>query len=200
MKILTVDQQKYIILRWRDVEALVDTLASKIEATYRPTLIVGIQRGGATVAHLISDRLDIYNICTVGCRSRRGAEREIYQPLPLRRLTEHDVLLVDDVADSGKSMRYVVDGEISPKKPRSLRTATLHIKPWSEFTPDFYVKRIDGWISYPWERYEAAKRLLPQLLERHNSKGAKGILIRKVGLPEDLVERALKALKYVKVS
>jgi len=194
MKIFTADRQKYIRLRWRDVEMLIERLASRVEASYRPTMIVGVQRGGVTVAQLLSDRLGVYNIYFIGCRISRagGSEREVYQPLPHRRLAEDNVLLIDDVADSGRTLKYLIDRELIPKKPRSLRTATLHVKPWSELTPDFYAESVDGWVIYPWETYESARNLLLKLLREQSQEEAKSMLARVGGIPKYVTERCLK--------
>jgi hypoxanthine phosphoribosyltransferase len=35
-----------------------------------------------------------------------------------------------------------------------VRVATLHIKPWTTFKPDYYAREVDAWIVYPWEPLE----------------------------------------------
>ncbi len=74
------------------------------------------------------------------------------------------VLVVDDVADYGDSL-LAVRGLVESGGAAEVRTATLHLKPWSKITPDYYVARTDAWIIYPWELYETLASLLKELAE-----------------------------------
>lgn len=198
MKIVWLADVQYLVLTWDDIERLVDKLAIKIESNYEPDMLVGMERGGATVAHLLSDRLDIYEVRAIGIRSytdigKRG-EFKVYQNLPKGYLKEHRVLLVDDVADSGSSLKFTVEKLIKPKRPKDLRTATLHIKPRSTYIPDYYVSDFNGWIVYPWEKNEISKKLMIRLSKRYGSEIAHRLIVKDLGMPSDIADRALKFL------
>ena len=76
----------------------------------------------------------------------------VTQPISID-ITDKTVLVCDDVADSGRSLIAVAD-HLRSKKPKEVRIATIHIKPHTKFSPDYYVGETEKWIIYPWERRE----------------------------------------------
>ena len=52
---------------------------------------------------------------------------------------------------------HTVLGFLSKEKPLEIRTAVLFKKPWSKFEPDFYLKVVDKWIVFPWDRFETRR-------------------------------------------
>lgn len=58
------------------------------------------------------------------------------------------VLVVDDVADSGRTLKLVM--EIMEAKGVEARSAVLYSKPQSIVTPDYSWKDTDLWITFPW--------------------------------------------------
>ena len=198
MREVFIKGTRYVVLKWVDVDRMVNELALKIETFYHPHLVVGIHRGGATVAHLLTDRLGLHRFHSIGCESYRGiakaGEVKIYQPLTIKSLRSQDVLLVDDVSDTGRSLRQVVENEVLPKKPQTLRTATLHIKPETIYLPDYYIKKVDGWIIYPWETYETAEAVVRRIRRNFTFQDLKRIVVRELGLPVNSFEKALKRI------
>lgn len=163
MKVFEVGGLKYLQLSWADIESLVERLADKIIASYSPDILVGILRGGVTVAHLLSDILGFSKIYPIGCSSYIDVAKrlsvKIYNPLAISDLSAKCVLLVDDVADEGLTLKEVIEREILPKNPSEVKVATLHMKPWCKFKPDYYVEVTDAWIVYPWERWEVVRQV-----------------------------------------
>ncbi len=180
---------EYRVLDWGDIDSLVDRLAGAV-SRYEPSLVIGIQRGGAAVAHLITDRLGIRRLYAVGCESYSGVrsrkEPTVYQHLGVDSLKGHNVLVVDDVVDTGRSLRYVLGREVQPKKPVSVRTATLHLKAEASFVPDFYTDVCNAWIVYPWERYETAA-LLRRRLRGKKVKEVERIVAGAMDLPVEIL-------------
>ena len=170
MEILEVGGSKYLKISWRRLEELVEALAEKIVASsYTPDVLVGILRGGATVAHLLSDVLGLYRIYPIGCSSYvdvgKKEELRIYSPLAIKDLSGKRVLVVDDVADDGGTLKGVVEFEVLPRNPLEVKTATLHMKPWCRFKPDYYVETTGAWIIYPWERHEVVRQVAKKFIE-----------------------------------
>lgn len=198
-KEVSIDGTRYLILDWKEVNALIDDLANRIEAMpYKPTLIIGIFRGGMIVAHLLSDRLGVYNIRGIGARVYQrtgeiGENLEIYQPLPLKDLRDYDVLVAEDVVDTGTTYKGVLEGEIRPKDPRSLCTASLHVKPWAKYRPDIYIEETACWICYPWEPCEVARDVYRDLLKKHQPEAAKKILVEKFEMEPHIVRRIVES-------
>ena len=58
------------------------------------------------------------------------------------------MLIVDDVADTGHTLRLVVD-TVRPQVAE-LRTAVLYQKPPSVVECDYVWRRTDRWIDFPW--------------------------------------------------
>ncbi len=185
MEILEVGGLRYLRITWSRLEGLVEELAAKIESDYAPDTIIGILRGGVIVAHFLSDIFDFKELYTIGCTSyedirvKRGLR--IYSPLALKDLSDRRVLLVDDVADSGGTLREVLEKEVKPKNPLEVRTATLHVKPWRTYDPDYYVEVTDAWIVYPWERYEMTRQLAPKFIEHYGPEEGVKILAEFLG-------------------
>jgi len=169
MDLRVVDGRRYLTLNWSDIEMLVHKLAERISSIYEPNMLIGILRGGAIVASMLSDVLDMREVYTIGCRSYTGVgEREtivIYQPLSLNSLLDRDVLVVDDVADTGDTMKHIVQ-YVKGFEPKKVRTATLHIKPHTSFIPDFYVENVNAWIVYPWSVNEFVRNMISDMVPR----------------------------------
>ena len=51
-------------------------------------------------------------------------------------------LVVDDVSDSGASIIKARE-HIREKGASEVRIATVHIKPWSRFIPDYYAESVE---------------------------------------------------------
>jgi len=152
---------RFIIPSWDEVCNLATSLAEQIRGRFAPDVIVGVARGGLIPARLMSDFLNVSTLLTVGVAfyadiDKRGKEPRITQALPSH-ITGKNLLVVDDVADTGRSLEVVV-AELR-KHQLDIRTATLYRKPWVEFKPDFYAKETDAWIVFPWERRETVRKI-----------------------------------------
>ena len=58
------------------------------------------------------------------------------------------VLVVDDVADSGRTMKLVL--EILREQGAEVRSAVLYEKSVSVVKPDYTWRHTDEWIVFPW--------------------------------------------------
>ncbi len=137
------------------------SLAKKIKSSgYNAEVIVGVSRGGWPPARIMSDLLENSNIANmkvefykdIGVRSKKP---RITQPVTAD-VTGKTVLVVDDVADSGHSLK-VVANHLRGKGAREIKVCTIYLKPQSIFRPDFYAKTTRKWIIFPWERLEAIR-------------------------------------------
>ncbi|UCH02298.1 MAG: phosphoribosyltransferase [Candidatus Bathyarchaeota archaeon] len=199
-KEVKIDSTRYLLLDWNEIAVLINDLADRIKARcYTPNLIIGIFRGGMMVAHLLSDRLGMYNIRGIGAKlyqrtGKRDDSLDIYQPLPLKDLKAYDVLIADDVLDTGTTFRGVLESQIHPKNPRRLCTVSLHVKPWAKHKPSLYVEETNCWVRYPWESYEVARDIYKDLLETHSPEIAKKLLIEKFEFNPFVIERIANSM------
>ncbi|MFH2024116.1 MAG: phosphoribosyltransferase [Candidatus Micrarchaeota archaeon] len=147
-------------INWDVAIKYCEQLASMIK--HKPDVIIGISRGGLVPARILSDILAVKEIKIIGASFYTNIEKtkdtlSITQHIS-EELNDKSVLIVDDVADSGKSLKEVYD-YIIKKGAKKIKTATLHYKPKSIFKPDYYVMITDAWIVYPWEVHETEREL-----------------------------------------
>jgi hypoxanthine phosphoribosyltransferase len=78
-----------------------------------------------------------------------------------------DVLIVDDIADTGESLRHARE-YVTERDPAAVRTATLQLLHTSAFEPDFVGERLDewAWIVYPWNFIEDMIDLIEGVMAR----------------------------------
>jgi hypoxanthine phosphoribosyltransferase len=128
---------------------------------FRPEIIVGLSRGGLVLTRIMSDILAVEKVGIIGMSFYRGMKRlekpEIFQELSMD-VKDMRILLVDDVADSGKSLLKAKE-YLQKKGAGEIRIATIHYKPGSSFKPDYYLMTTTSWVAYPWERHEMEREL-----------------------------------------
>jgi len=187
-------QPKYVAPSWDEIYDLMVNLGRKIkESKFKPDVIVGVSRGGWPPARIMSDLLNNPNLANmkvefykdIGVRSKSP---RITQPVTSD-VQNKKVLVVDDVADSGQSLR-AVRNHLRRKGTEEIRVCTIYYKPHSIYIPDYFAKRTSSWIIFPWERVETI-RLLSKKLERNNGHLASQIVreLRGSGLSPKLVRQ-----------
>ncbi len=158
------ERSKFLTLNWDDVEKALTAIAMKIiKSDYTPQAVIGIMRGGWIPARVLSDLLEIHGMGAVEIKFYRGIEERgerpvITQPLLLN-VRDKNVLIVDDVVDTGKSLQVAINA-ISLHGPRAIRSAAIYTKPWSLVRPDYYYGETDKWIIFPWETREVVKEIV----------------------------------------
>jgi hypothetical protein len=163
----------FLHLSWDQIQTLTEALAKKIEASgFKPDIIVAVSRGGFDPARILCDQLSIRRLASVQLEAYDGMVKrpEPIVVLPVNAdLRGKKTLLVDDVSDSGASLLKAKEHLIE-KSAAEVRVATLHIKPWSKYVPDYYAESVDAWVVYPWE----LKECLQELADKIRSNGVKG--------------------------
>lgn len=152
---------------WAELDGWADTLAEGLRAGGPlPKTLVALTRGGWVPARLLADRLGIHRLLVVRARhwgvtaTPDGAAElsdGLHEPI-----AGEDVLVVDDITDSGESLRLAVE-HVRAAGPARVRSATcLHIE-GARFVPDFYAEEIprEGWvwIVFPWNFWEDLRAL-----------------------------------------
>jgi len=139
-------------------------LAKRVkDSGFRPDLIVGVCRGGWAPARVMSDLLENMNTASIriefylapGVTARKPVISQAIM-VPVKGV---NVLVVDDVADTGESLKVAVD-HLDVCGAKSIKTATLYYKPQSCLKPDFFIIQTEQWVIFPWERLETTRRLL----------------------------------------
>jgi len=127
----------------------------------------------------------------LGVAETKG-EPVITQPVSMP-VSGKKVLVVDDVADTGKSLA-LVRAHLEEQGASDIKIATIYYKPWSIVTPDWFERKTSHWIVFPWERKETVRRILEKCKKQGVSPvQAKETLVR-YGLDRKLVERFMEEI------
>jgi uncharacterized protein len=144
-------------------------LARRIVASgFRPTFLVAMWRGGAPIGIAVQEVLEYHAIHADHIAIRTSSYMGIDQHsktvrvhaldyLVSRLSAEDELLLVDDVFDSGRSLEAVI-AELALRcrrnLPERIRIATVYYKSSrnrSQLLPDYYILDTDKWLVFPHE-------------------------------------------------
>ncbi len=138
------------------------------DSDFDPDFIIGVWRGGAPVGIAIQEYLDFVGVETDHIAIRTSSYTGIGQQEKVVRVhgldyiidnidADDNVLLVDDVFDSGRS----IDAIFESLKKKTRRNMPSNIKiacPWykpsrnvTERQPDYYINKTDEWLVFPHE-------------------------------------------------
>uniref|UniRef100_A0A7C2ZM73 Phosphoribosyltransferase n=1 Tax=Ignisphaera aggregans TaxID=334771 RepID=A0A7C2ZM73_9CREN len=177
-----------LYVSWKDVINLCYKLAKDIASSgFEPNAIVAVLRGGVVPALLLSDILGVEEFYAIRVK-HWGIAKEVYatpivEQLPQKKFQEAKVLVVDEVADTGKTLARVIE-EIKKLGAAEVKTAVLHLKSSSGLLPDYYAAKLEKWvwIFYPWS---LAETLFALAYRELGASASKEDLLRKI---EQLVE------------
>jgi hypothetical protein len=147
--LITCDGMEFFI-SWEKVDEALQKLAEQVSRGFAPDFIVGVARGGLVPAVRLSHMLGKKEFRTIHVKYYKGRKRLARPKLisdvgPLK----GKVLVVDDVSDTGESLKFVVDR--LEKRGAEVRVATIACKPCSKFKPDYFAFKTEKWIVFPWE-------------------------------------------------
>ena len=144
------------ILTWNDFGRSAREIAQKIvDDDWRPDLVVAVARGGLLPAGAVSYALGIKAMGTMNVEFYTDVNETLDEPLLLDPIMDTSdlpgmkILVVDDVADSGKTLAKVMD-MLREFDGAEVRSAVIYHKPRSIVVPDYVFKQTDDWIVFPW--------------------------------------------------
>ena len=178
---------------WNETYTMLLRQADKIRRSrFKPDVILGVSRGGLIPARLHSDLLE--NPCLTTARTEcyhgLGKSREtpvLAQPVSMP-ITGKKVLIVDDVADTGRSLKLVTE-HVMENAAQEVMVATLYRKPWSMVKPDYCEKQTELWVVFPWDLKETVRRTFENRGKRSMLELASDLY--EAGLPKRLPARFL---------
>src|SRR5215831_11759675 len=139
-----------------------------VRSGFRPTFLVALWRGGAPVGIAVQETLEYHGIQADHIAIRTSAYTGIDQQAKVVRVHamnylisrlsfEDQLLIIDDVFDSGRSLEAVI-AELRRRCRRNLaeqiRIATVYYKPErnrSSLKPDYFVRATNSWLVFPHE-------------------------------------------------
>ncbi len=137
--------------------------AQVVASGWVPDLIIAVARGGLIPAGAISYAIGVKAMGSMNVEFYTGIGETLAEPVVLPPLMDASelpgkkVLVVDDVADSGKTLKMVMEllrheglqlGGASV--PVEARSACIYLKPRSVHRPDYVWRETDKWINFPW--------------------------------------------------
>ena len=155
------DEFKCTITNWEYIYGLCRGVSNQVKRdSFEPDVVVALARGGWFAGRCVCDFLGMDDLTSlkmehyVGTAEKSG-EPEVRYPMPEGSVEGKDVLIIDDIADTGGSIQraeeYVTDRDAG-----EVRTATLQLLQTSEFEPDYVGEQLEewAWIVYPWNFIE----------------------------------------------
>ncbi|MGZ5029260.1 MAG: phosphoribosyltransferase [Methylobacter sp.] len=157
------------MITWDEVYCLCRQLAQQLrKANFRVDIIVAIARGGYVPGRLLSDMLGVHDLTSFKVEHYQGIFKQhaAYVKYPLNAaINERNVLLLDDVCDSGDTFTVGTEHIQHCGKNNAIRTAALHFKTVSKYIPDFYVETVSEWrwLIYPWAVNEDLSSMISKM-------------------------------------
>jgi hypoxanthine phosphoribosyltransferase len=143
------------ILTWDQFGQASRDLARRILADgFVPEVVVAIARGGLLPAGAIAYGLGVKNCGALNVEFYTGIGTVLDAPEVLPPLLDIDylqgrrVLLVDDVADSGRTLALAV--KLLEDRGADMRSVVIYTKPTTIVRPDYSWKDTALWIDFPW--------------------------------------------------
>jgi hypoxanthine phosphoribosyltransferase len=143
------------ILSWELFGSASRELATMIANDgYEPEMILSIARGGLLIGGALGYALAVKNTYTMNVEFYTGVDERLEVPRILPPapdfvdLAHAKLLIVDDVADTGHTLKSV--HEFCAGKVGEVRTAVIYEKPHSVVQCDYVWRRTDLWINFPW--------------------------------------------------
>ncbi len=149
------------LVDWEYVYGLTRDVCDEMKAEgYEPDTIVALARGGWFAGRCACDFLGLNDLVSlkiehyVGTGQRSG-EPTVRYPLENPTVKGKDVLIIDDIADTGRTFLQAEE-HVRARDPTTVRTAGLQLLPGSEAELDFVGEHLEefAWIVYPWNFIE----------------------------------------------
>jgi hypoxanthine phosphoribosyltransferase len=154
------------VLSWSRFGDASRELAAQVAGSgYRPGIILGIARGGLIPAAAVAYAIQVKNVFMMSIEFYTGVEERLEFPVMLPPLLNAvdikgaAVLVVDDVADTGRTLKLVKD--FCAEHVNEVRCAVLYEKPQSIVKCEYVWRRTDQWIDFPWSSQALVARETP---------------------------------------
>jgi uncharacterized protein len=152
---------------WADVDVWAELLSDRVRSRGSvPATIVGLTRGGWVPARLLADRLGVRRLVSLraqhwGVTATPDGKAELTEGIS-GPVTGQDVLVVDDITDTGDSLALAVEHVRAAGAARVESATFLHIT-HSKHVPTYYAEEIPReawvWVVFPWNYWEDLEAL-----------------------------------------
>ncbi|MFB6138177.1 MAG: phosphoribosyltransferase [Halobacteriaceae archaeon] len=149
------------VTNWEYIYDLTREVADDVrDAEFEPDVVVALARGGWFAGRCLCDFLGLDDLASLKMEhyvgtAEKGGDPVVRYPMPEGSVEGKDVLVIDDIADTGGSIRRAEE-YVTERDAARVETATLQLLGTSEFEPDFVGERLAEWtwVVYPWNFVE----------------------------------------------
>lgn len=184
-------KSEFKLVSWEEIHKICVELYNQMRKDkVNPDLIIGVARGGWGPARILSDLFNDTRVASIKIEfytdiNKRIKTPKVVQPVSTD-VTGKTLILVDDVADSGHSLRVALD-HLKERKAKAVRTVTLYYKPWSIVVPDYYARETRAWLVFAHEMAEFMRlRIITQEKEGISLETIRNEFIQ-LGIPKFLI-------------
>ena len=121
---------------------------------FKADTLIAIARGGMTLGHAFANAVDNRRLFTINSilyeKEEKGERCEIFNVPDLKDAKK--VLILDDIVDSGQTMKEVLMILQKRFPGVEFKIASLFYKPSATIQPDFTVHEAKEWIGFFWEK------------------------------------------------
>lgn len=143
------------ILTWETFGTACRELAGQVvDSGFTPEVLIAVARGGLLPGGGLAYALGTKLTDAINVEFYTDVHETLPHPVLLAPMLDTDsiegrrLLVVDDVADSGRTLAMVL--ELLRKYHTETRSAVLYAKPTTVIEPDYVWRRTDRWIVFPW--------------------------------------------------
>jgi len=155
------EEFKCTITNWEYIYDLCRQVSDQVKtAEFEPEVVVALARGGWFAGRCICDFLGLDDLTSLKMEhyvgtAQKASEPQVRYPMPEGSVEGKDVLIIDDIADTGGSIKRAHE-YVEERDPNDVRTATLQLLGTSEFEPDYVGEQLEewAWVVYPWNFIE----------------------------------------------
>ena len=117
-----------VFVKWEEIEDYINKVVEDVKKRgFKPSGVFGIPRGGIIFATMLSYKMNI----------------------PLLMSAAPDCIIVDDIADSGRTLLHYTNNDTQFNK---FYITTMYYHERSMVKPDFWLyNKQDKWVVYPYE-------------------------------------------------
>lgn len=142
-----------IFYSYDEFEDDVKTLAREIKDNFNPDAIVAIARGGMTLGHSLAVALNTRNLFCLNSIHYNDTQKldtiKIFNVPDLNAYKK--ILLVDDIVDSGESIKEIKRVLEEKFTHIDLKVATIFYKKNALLIPEFKTKEATEWVNFYWD-------------------------------------------------
>lgn len=115
--------------------------------------IVAISRGGLTLGHCVAEGLNLRDVQTIRTELYDDTtKRDAIKLFGECKFENHKkVLVLDDISDSGETLKFIMNYLQSNFECIEFVSATLFYKKTSAYKPTYWIKEATMWIDFFWE-------------------------------------------------